>query len=295
MDCALCPRRCGVPRPESISAAPRGVCGMGLRPVVARAGLHHWEEPCISGSRGSGAVFFSGCPLRCCFCQNYAISAKGFGKEITVERLREIYHELAALGAHNINLVNPTHFLDAVEQSLSPAPPVPVVYNSSGYELAPSLRRLEGKVQIYLPDLKYSDDSLAMRYSHAPDYTQAAEAAILEMHRQTGDYRLDGDGMLQSGVIIRHLILPGQPDNTFGVIDWVAEHFRPGQVLFSLMAQYTPCGDAARHPEINRRLTPEEYSRIRAYLSFTPIEDGFFQELSSATQEYIPEFDCSGV
>lgn len=291
MTCSLCPRRCGANR----LLPPYGACGMGEKPVVARAALHRWEEPCISGTRGSGTVFFSGCALQCCFCQNYAISTEGFGKEVTVKRLRAIYTELVKQGAHNINLVNPTHFTTAIAESLTPAPPVPVVWNSSGYELPSTLRTLKGKVQIYLPDLKYSDDTLALRYSRAPDYFSAATKAILEMHAQVGDYRMDANGVLQSGVVIRHLILPGALDNTFGVIDWLSEHFRPGQVLFSLMAQYTPCGRATELPELSRTLTPEEYTRVQNYLAFMPVEDGFVQELSAATQEYIPLFDLHGV
>lgn len=291
MNCSLCPRRCGVNR----ASASRGVCGMGEKPVVARAAAHRWEEPCISGTRGSGTVFFSGCALHCCYCQNHAISTLGFGKEITVERLRQIYAELAAQGVHNINLVNPTHFSAAIAESLTPPPPVPVVWNSGGYELVPTLRLLQGKVQIFLPDLKYSDDTLALRYSGAPDYFATATDAILEMYRQTGDYRLGDDGVLQSGVVIRHLILPGQLDNTFGVIDWVAEHFKPGEVLFSLMAQYTPCGTAAEYPELSRTLFQEEYARVQDYLAFMPIADGYVQELSAATDEYIPDFQLQGV
>lgn len=268
---------------------------MPFAPVVARAALHFGEEPCISGERGSGAVFFSGCSLRCVFCQNYGISAENFGEEITVSRLREIYQELIGKGAHNINLVNPTHFVRAIAQSLEEPLPVPVVYNCGGYELVESLRRLEGKVQIYLPDLKYADDRLALRYSGAADYWERAREAIAEMVRQTGPYCLDEAGMLQSGVLIRHLILPGQVKNSKRILDWIADSFPAGTVLVSLMSQYLPCGKAENFPEINRTLYQEEYDEVEAYLFQKGIEDGFLQELSSADDAYIPAFDLTGV
>ncbi|HAO69812.1 MAG TPA: radical SAM protein [Ruminococcaceae bacterium] len=268
---------------------------MPFAPVVARAALHFGEEPCISGERGSGAVFFSGCSLRCVFCQNYGISAENFGEEITVSRLREIYQELIGKGAHNINLVNPTHFVRAIAQSLEEPLPVPVVYNCGGYELVESLRRLEGKVQIYLPDLKYADDRLALRYSGAADYWERAREAITEMVRQTGPYCLDEAGMLQSGVLIRHLILPGQVQNSKRILDWIADSFSAGTVLVSLMSQYLPCGKAENFPEINRTLYQEEYDEVEAYLFQKGIEDGFLQELSSADDAYIPAFDLTGV
>lgn len=240
--CYVCPHRCGVDRPANMSDTTGcfGSCGVGLAPIVARAGLHMWEEPVISGTKGSGTVFFSGCNLHCVFCQNYDISCKGFGKEITIERLKEIYHELIAQGAHNINLVTPTHFTEAVLQSLDEPLPVPVVYNTSGFETQDTLRRLKGKVQIYLPDLKYSDDMAAIKYSNAPYYFRIATEAIKEMYNQVGDYHIDNKGIMTKGVIIRHLIMPGMPDNTKRIIDWVAANFKPGQVMFSLMHQYVP-------------------------------------------------------
>lgn len=289
--CFCCARKCGVDRETQT-----GFCGMNALPVVARAGLHLWEEPCISGTKGSGAVFFSGCNLKCVFCQNYGISTGNAGKTVTVERLRRIYRELAAQGAHNINLVTPTHFADAVLESLTPAPPVPVVYNTNGYESAECLKRFEGKVQIYLPDVKYSDDRLAVRYSRAPDYFRTAKESVLEMFRQTGPYRMNEEtGLLESGVIIRHLILPGQLENTVGVIDWVRDTFRPGDVLFSLMRQYVPCGRAADFPELNRKLTEKEYQAAEDYLFGTGIEDGFVQEAEAASESFIPAFDGTGV
>jgi putative pyruvate formate lyase activating enzyme len=268
---------------------------MGLLPVAAKAMLHLWEEPCISGTNGSGAVFFSGCSLNCTFCQNHKISAGKYGKTVSAARLREIYFELIAQGAHNINLVNPTHFTEAVLESLESGLPVPVVYNSGGYESSDTLRRFEGKVQIYLPDMKYALSEPAASYSKAADYPATAQAAILEMFRQTGPFVFDKDGLISSGVIIRHLILPENMENTFRVIDWVSQTFAPGDVLFSLMSQYTPCGDLAAYPELSRRLTQAEYDMALDHLEASGIEDGFVQELSSAQEEYIPEFDLRGI
>ena len=294
--CYDCPRKCGVLRPATVDGAGTfGVCAMPTEPVVARAALHFGEEPCISGEKGSGTVFFSGCSLKCVFCQNYEISAKNFGQQITTERLRSIYFELMEQGAHNINLVNPTHFVRAIAESLREPISVPVVYNCGGYESVSSLKKLEGKVQIYLPDLKYSDDSLALRYSSAPDYFETAKAAILEMVRQTGPYQTDGDGMLQKGVLIRHLILPGHTENSKKIIDWVADTFPKGTVLFSLMSQYVPCGKAAGYPPLDRPLTQEEYDEVEEHLFARGIEEGFLQELDSADTAYIPAFDLTGV
>lgn len=295
--CYVCPHRCGVDRPANMSDTTGcfGSCGVGLAPIVARAGLHMWEEPVISGTKGSGTVFFSGCNLHCVFCQNYDISCNGFGKEITIERLKEIYHELIAQGAHNINLVTPTHFTEAVLQSLAEPLPVPVVYNTSGFETQDTLRRLKGKVQIYLPDLKYSDDMAAIKYSNAPYYFRIATEAIKEMYNQVGDYHIDDNGIMTKGVIIRHLIMPGMPDNTKRIIDWVAANFKPGQVMFSLMHQYVPCGRANEYSEINRKVTDEEYKELESYLLQSTIEDGFVQEGDAACKDFIPCFDGTGV
>ena len=286
--CCLCPRMCGVDR-----RTKRGFCGMGENPVIARAALHMWEEPCISGTRGSGAVFFSGCSLRCRFCQNFELSHHGFGTDITVARLREIYFELIAQGAHNINLVNPTHYVRAILESLSEPLPVPVVWNSGGYERAGTLRRLKGKVQVYLPDLKYIREDSARRYSAAPDYFRFASAALKEMLRQVGPVRLDENGVIRSGVIVRHLILPGRTDESMEILDWIAENL-PGAWV-SLMAQYLPFGDVAGVDELNRRLTQEEYDRVCGHLESLGLEDGFVQELSSSDECYIPKFDLTGV
>ena len=294
--CTDCVRKCGVDRPETLNGEGTfGFCRCPRNPVVARAMLHCWEEPCISGTNGSGAVFFAGCNLRCVFCQNYEISSHVQGKEISVERLREIYGELIRKGAHNINLVTPGHYTEAVLASLSPALPVPVVYNTNGYDSLETLRKLAGKIQIYLPDLKYSDNALALKYSHAPDYFETAAAAIDEMFRQTGPYEMGDDGLLRRGVVVRHLILPRQVENSLRVIDHIAHHFRPGDILFSLMRQYVPHGKIEEFPELNRRVTDEEYEQVEQYLFDSPIEDGFVQDEESASEEFIPDFDNSGV
>ncbi len=294
--CTDCVRKCGVNRPDTLAGEGTfGFCRCPRTPVVARAMLHRWEEPCISGKNGSGAVFFSGCNLRCVFCQNYEISSRVQGKEITVTRLREIYEELIRQGAHNINLVTPGHYTEAVLASLADPLPVPVVYNTNGYDSLETLRKLEGKIQIYLPDLKYADNALARKYSHAPDYFETATAAIYEMFRQTGPYEMDGSGMLRRGVVVRHLILPGQVENSCRVIDHIAHHFRPGDILFSLMRQYVPHGKIKAFPELNRRVTDEEYDQVEQYLFDSPIEDGFVQDEESASEEFIPDFDRSGV
>ena len=289
MVCDLCPRRCHAQRTETTGS---GFCAMpaGLR--IARAGLHFWEEPCISGTNGSGTVFFSGCNLRCCFCQNGSISAGGFGREISPARLREIFGALIAQGAHNINLVTPTHFTPWILEALDAPLSVPVVWNCGGYESVETLRTLEGKVQIFLPDLKYALPGPAKEFSQAADYFDVATTAIREMVRQTGPCLLE-DGLLRRGTVIRHLVLPGQLENTRRCIDWVAQTFRPGQVLFSLMAQYTPqpgaVGPLARH------VTKGEYAAAVAYMENCGITDGFTQERTSAKEEYTPAFDLTGV
>ena len=290
MLCNLCPRRCGALR---TGTRGEGRCGMPALPVVARAALHHWEEPCISGTRGSGAVFFSGCPLGCVYCQNGPISRGGFGRTVTPERLREIFQDLIAQGAHNINLVSPTHFAHVLREVLSEPLGVPVVWNTGGYERVETLRSLEGRVQIYLPDLKYADAALAERYSAAPDYFETAAAAIEEMVRQTGPCQLGEDGLLRRGVLIRHLLLPGALSNTRAVLDYVARTFPPGTVLLSLMAQYTPQPGA--EGLLARRVTGGELRAARAYLENLGIAAGYTQDLSAAEGAYTPPFDLTGV
>ena len=290
MICNLCPRQCGALRTQTQG---NGRCRMPEAPVVARAALHLWEEPPISGTSGSGTVFFSGCSLGCVFCQNEQISHRDFGKPVTVDRLREIFGALIAQGAHNINLVNPTHYAHVVAQALEQPLPVPVVWNSGGYDRVETLRALEGKVDIYLPDYKYRTADYAARYADAADYPQAAEAAIVEMVRQTGPYCYE-NGLLKRGVIIRHLLLPGKLAEAKRVMDWVAETFQPGQVLFSLMSQYIPWGRAAEFPELNRRLRASEIRAAEGYMADLGLE-GFTQGAEAARADYIPPFDLTGV
>ena len=289
MICTLCPRRCGA---ERTAEAGGGFCRMpgGLR--VARAMLHHWEEPPISGQNGAGTVFFSGCTLGCVYCQNGDISAGGFGKDISTARLREIFEELIAQGAHNIELVTPTHFLPWILPALTPRLPVPVVYNCGGYERVETLRALEGLVDVYLPDLKYADGTLAAELSGAADYFPVACEAIREMFRQVGPYVLE-DGLLTRGVVIRHLVLPGYLDNTRRVLDWIAETFTPGDVLVSLMSQYTPTANMTGR--LARRVTAAEYRAAADYMRNCGITDGFVQERTSAEEAYTPAFDGEGV
>lgn len=290
MICTLCPRNCGAERTET---KPGGVCRQPSVPVAAKAMLHQWEEPCLVGDHGAGTVFFSGCNLRCCFCQNGSISQGDVGKPITAARLREIFRELIAQGAACLDLVTPTHFTPVVLEALGEEPwPVPVVWNCGGYEKAGTLRLLEGRVQVYLPDLKYALPGPARKYSAAEDYFDWASAAILEMFRQTGPYQM-ANGLLTRGVLIRHLILPGELENTRRVIDWVAETFRPGDVLFSLMSQYTPQPGAAGN--LARHVTRAEYRSAVAYMENCGITDGFTQERTSAKEEYIPDFDLRGI
>lgn len=294
--CNVCPRSCKVDRKQSIHEKGRaGYCRSGMLPIVSRAALHHWEEPCISGTRGAGTVFFAGCNLSCVYCQNYEISELMHGEEISVERLRQIYFELIAQGAHNIDLVTPTHFTHAIFQSLREPLPVPVVYNCGGYESVHTVAFLRKKIQCWLPDLKYSLREPAARYSDAPDYFEKATAAIEQMYRQTGPYEIGSDGILKKGVLIRHLILPGNLENTKGMLRYVAETFAPGQVLFSLMRQYVPWGRAAEFPEINRRLTEEEYNEAEACMEELGIVDGYTQEADSSDAVYIPAFNGAGV
>ena len=288
--CTLCPRVCGVDR----TAGERGFCGMPAFPVAARAAGHYWEEPVISGEYGSGAVFFSGCTLRCKFCQNYEISTKRHGCALDSARLREIFERLIAAGHHNLNLVTPTHFLPDVLPALEPKLPVPIVYNCGGYERVETLRALEGKIDVWLPDFKYSDNRLARLLSAAPDYVEVARAAILEMYRQTGPCVVEG-GLMKRGVLIRHLILPGQLENTIGVLEWIAAAFPKGAVGVSLMSQYVPMGPAAKLPPFDRRITAEEYDAALSWLYLLGLDHGFVQGPEAASLEYVPEFNGEGI
>ena len=290
MICELCPRNCRAERTDSKAG---GFCREPAVPVAARAMLHQWEEPCLVGEKGAGTVFFTGCNLRCCFCQNTPISQQGLGRPITAARLREIFHELVDQGAACIDLVTPTHFTPVILEALGEETwPVPVVWNSGGYEKTETLRRLEGKVQVYLPDLKYALPGPAKKYSAAEDYFDWAGPALLEMFRQTGPYQME-NGLLKRGVLIRHLLLPGELENTKAVIDFVARTFRPGDVLFSLMSQYTPQSGAMGN--LKRHVTKAEYRAAVEYMENCGVTDGYTQERTSAKEEYTPAFDLRGV
>ena len=293
MVCNSCPRRCGAERGDF---TPGGVCGSPALPRIARAAPHFGEEPCISGVRGSGTVFFSGCNLRCVFCQNAQISRGGTGKTVTVSRLRDIFLELQDMGVHNINLVTASHYVEPVAEALREAKlTIPVAWNSSGYDSVEALRRLEGLVQIYMPDLKYGSPEAARRYSAAPDYPEVARAAILEMFRQTGSFVLDENDMLKSGVLIRHLILPENEPNSREVIDCVSDNFPGDMVLFSLMSQFTPMPGTESFPELQKTVAPELNDRLIGYMCARGIEYGFWQEPESGTGDMIPAFDLTGV
>ena len=294
--CALCPRRCGADR----AAGQAGYCGAAGTLKVARAALHFWEEPCISGARGSGTVFFSGCALKCCYCQNYPISAENFGREITVERLAEIFLELQGQGAHNINLVTPGQWqpwiIAALDKARADGLRLPIVCNTGGYETAESVARWQGYIDIWLADLKYVSPALSAQLSAAPDYFAAAKTAIEAMMAQAGRPVCDAEGMMQRGVILRHLALPGHIDDSFAVLDQMAawNDADPGCFVPSLMSQYTPFYRAAE-AGIGRRITTYEYRRVVNYAVDKGLAAGYMQQRSSAKEEYTPAFDLSGV
>ncbi len=293
--CTLCPRSCGADR----AAGQKGYCGVGGTKIkAARAALHMWEEPCISGSQGSGTVFFSGCPLRCVYCQNRDIARAGAGKEITVERLSEIFLELQEKGAANINLVTPTHYTPEIVKAVAEARDggltLPIVYNCGGYEKPETLRTLEGIVDIYLTDFKYMDAEAARRYSHAPDYPEIAKEALGEMVRQQPEPVFDEKGMMKKGVIVRHLLLPGHLKNAEAVVKYVYETYG-NRVYLSLMNQYTPLPGMEKWPEINRKVTRREYDRLLDYAVELGVENGFIQEGRTAEESFIPAFDCEGI
>ena len=287
MICSICPRHCNVDRSVNL-----GFCQSPDNFRVARAALHFWEEPCISGKEGSGTVFFSGCNLKCVFCQNNEISAENKGVEISDDKLISIFENLISQGANNINLVNPTHYAKRLAEVLGRwKSPVPIVYNSSGYEEVETLKALDGLIDIYLPDLKYIRAEKAMRYSKAADYFEKASAALLEMRRQVED-KFDGD-IMKSGMIIRHLILPQNTNSSIAVLDFIKSNFP--NTFVSLMAQYTPCGDLSEFPEINRKITKREYEKVVNYAFDNSFDKLFIQELSSADKSFIPKFDFTGV
>lgn len=288
MNCNICPRKCNAQRESA-----QGFCRAPERFKLARAALHFWEEPCISGKNGSGAVFFSGCNLKCVYCQNYEISIGDKGTQISDERLIEIFEELIDEGAQNINLVNPTHYATRLAEVLSKWKcPVPIVYNSSGYESVETLRLFEGIVDIYLPDFKYIRSEKAQRYSRAKDYPQAVKAALFEMRRQQPEDIFE-NGIMKRGMIIRHLILPQNTNSSLEIIDYIKENFE--STYLSLMAQYVPCGNLKDFPELQRKITKREYEKVVDYACQKGLQRVFVQELGSADKMYIPPFDLNGV
>lgn len=285
MLCDLCPRECRVERTEYKG----GCCGVGSLPKIARIAPHYDEEPVISGTQGAGTIFFCGCSLKCVFCQNYSISSEENGRYITPYLLSEEYRRLESMGVHNIEFVTPTHYIDAIIESLGYyRPKLPLIWNSSGYEKPDSLKRLEGLIDVYLPDFKYSDNALAKRLSACGDYAETAIAAIGEMLRQTGDIVMDG-GLIKRGVIIRHLVLPSHVKNSIGVLEIIRENWDT-RVPVSLMSQYFPAGRAAEFPDIDRRITAREYQKVLDKLYALGL-DGYAQELSSADRKYVPTWD----
>ena len=295
-NCNLCPRQCGADRENGKS----GICGVsGKNILAARAALHFWEEPCISGERGSGTVFFSGCPLRCVYCQNYQIAGTEVGMEISEERLKEIFLELQEKDAHNINLVTPTHYTPEIIRAIRKAKEqglrLPIVYNCSGYEKVETLKMLKGIVNVYLTDFKYMEREAAVRYSKAPDYPEIARAALKEMMNQTGGAKFDENGIMQSGVIVRHLLLPGHVRNARAVVKYVYETYGD-QLYLSLMNQYTPLPQVKKEfPELDRRVTEREYQRLISYALEIGVENAFIQDGNTAKESFIPMFDYEGI
>ena len=295
--CTLCPRNCTVDRKNG----EKGICGQTAELKVARAALHFWEEPCISGMTGSGTVFFSGCSLHCVFCQNESIANGTVGKNITIERLAEIFFELEKQGANNINLVTPGHFIPQIREALLLAKKqglsLPIVYNTSSYETVEALRSLDGLIDIYLPDFKYMSSELSAKYSHAADYAKIAKAAIAEMVRQTGMPVFDEngeDGLIKRGTIVRHLTLPGCMEDSKEILKYLHDTYGE-QIYNSIMNQFTPLENVAAYPELNRKITEEEYEELVDYAIDLGIEQGFIQEGETAEESFIPDFDCQGI
>lgn len=289
MICNACPRGCNVDREVSL-----GYCKSPEKFKLARASLHYWEEPCISGKNGSGAIFFSGCNLGCVFCQNYEISHGCKGVEVSDDKLIDIMKRLVDEGANNINFVNPTHYsLQLLRVLEKYKPPVPIVYNTSGYDSVETLKMLDGAVDIYLPDFKYIRPEKALKYSKAEDYPQVAEEALAEMKRQVSEDVFDENGIMQRGMIIRHLVLPSNTNSSISALDYLAENF--GDTYISVMAQYVPYGDLTEYKEINRPLTQREYDKVVNHIFDLGLQKIFVQELEAASDEFIPDFDFTGV
>ncbi len=298
--CNLCPRNCFVDRKQE----KIGYCGQSNKIYVARAALHMWEEPCISGAEGSGTVFFCGCPLRCIFCQNHTIAlgrdtnGEKFGKEISISRLKEIFLELQDKGANNINLVTGTHYIPQIAEALKLAKVegliIPVVYNTGGYEKVESLRLLEGLVDVYLPDLKYVSKELAKEYSNASDYFEVVSKAIEEMVRQVGEPEFDERGIVQKGVIVRHLVLPGSTKDSKAVLNYLWNTYG-NKIYISIMNQYTPMEQIKNHPLLSRKVTKREYQKVVDHALSLGWENGFIQEGETAKESFIPGFNGVGV
>lgn len=290
MNCRICPRNCGAEREKNT-----GVCSVTEKFRVARAAPHFWEEPFISGTKGSGTVFFSGCNLGCVFCQNFDVSHRAFGKEISDVQLMKVFDALIEKGVHNLNLVTPTHYAPMLAKVLKEYDsPVPVVWNSSGYEKAETLKMLEGLVDIYLPDIKYFDSAPALKYSNAENYFEFASTAVLEMYRQVGNLETDENGIAKKGLAIRHMVLPGNISQAVKVFTWVSENLPP-ETYISVMRQYTPYGKAVDMPPINRRLSAREYSIVKDKILALGFENCFFQSKDSAKENFIPNFNLEGV
>ena len=290
MKCSICPRGCLAERSET-----SGICGAGEKFKIARAAPHFWEEPCISGEKGSGTVFFSGCNLGCVYCQNYEVSHESFGKEINETELMKIFDNLIEKGVHNLNLVTPTHYAPMLAKVLKEyKSPVPIVYNTSGYERAETLKLLEGLVDIYLPDIKYFDSAPAKKYSDAEDYFEFASSAVLEMYRQVGDMVTDENGIAKKGIIIRHMVLPGNISQAVKVFSWVAENLST-ETHISVMRQYTPFGKAKELPPIDRKLSSKEYKIVKDKILALGFENCYFQSKESSAENFIPNFNLEGV
>ncbi len=289
--CLVCPRNCKTDRVRTT-----GICGVGKLPVIAKAFLHKWEEPCISGTNGSGTVFFSGCNLKCIYCQNYSISQECFGKQVTVEKLGQIFLSLKGKGAHNINLVSPTQFIPQIRETLEGVKNlgIPVIYNTNGYENTASIKQLKGYIDVYMPDLKYIDNLYSYKYSGAKDYFERASEAIKEMYEQVGGVEFDDSGLIKKGLVIRHLILPGLSSESIKVLEWIRVNM-PQDIVISVMSQYTPYYKAESCPEINRRITRWEYDRVVRHFLKLEFRHGYFQERDSACEEYIPDFNLEGI
>lgn len=289
MNCNLCPRKCNIDREEKL-----GFCKVSNKIKIARASLHEWEEPCISGINGSGTVFFTGCSLKCVFCQNYVLSHENKGKEVTVEELSQIFLRLQDEKAHNINLVTPTHFVPQIIEALKLAKnsglKIPIVYNTSGYENIETIKMLDGYIDVYLPDFKYFSNDLAKKYSGVSDYFENATLALTEMFKQVGEFSLDEGGMIKRGMVVRHLILPGYIDDSKDVIAHIYDTFRD-KIFISIMNQYTPLPHVKEFPEINRTITEEEYDEVIEFALSLGIENAFIQEGGTATESFIPDFE----